>query len=97
MEKHWAKYGIDFDPHKKVEWPRDTNSICINNDDNDDDDRNRNSYDSSPALRVLEIGTGMGDGFVELAAKWPEVDFLGVEVFVPGVGAALSRTAAGEC
>ena len=38
---------------------------------------------------VLEIGFGMGTATAEIAAQCPAVDFIGVEVHVPGVGALL--------
>ena len=37
----------------------------------------------------MEIGFGMGDALVELAAATPERDFLGVEVHEPGIGRVL--------
>ena len=40
---------------------------------------------------VLEIGFGMGDATAHIAAQQPGVDFIGVEVHVPGVGALLRR------
>jgi tRNA (guanine-N7-)-methyltransferase len=40
---------------------------------------------------VLEIGFGMGETTAEIAAAHPDVDFLGVEVHLPGVGALLRR------
>jgi len=40
---------------------------------------------------VLEIGFGMGDATAAIAAASPGVDFLGVEVHAPGVGALLQR------
>ncbi len=40
---------------------------------------------------VLEIGFGMGDATARLAQRHPEIDFLGVEVHTPGVGALLRR------
>jgi tRNA (guanine-N7-)-methyltransferase len=40
---------------------------------------------------VLEIGFGNGDSLVEMAAKSPAVNFLGVEVHEPGVGHCLMR------
>lgn len=40
---------------------------------------------------VLEIGFGMGEGLAETAAASPEVDYLGVEVHTPGVGALLKQ------
>ena len=40
---------------------------------------------------VLEIGFGMGDATARLAQRHPEIDFIGVEVHTPGVGALLRR------
>jgi len=40
---------------------------------------------------VLEIGFGMGAATADIAAATPEVNFLGVEVHPPGVGALLQR------
>ena len=41
------------------------------------------------APRVLEIGFGMGQATALIAAARPDVDFIGVEVHQPGVGALL--------
>jgi len=38
---------------------------------------------------VLEIGFGMGDSLVEMAAAAPDKNFIGVEVHRPGVGKLL--------
>jgi tRNA (guanine-N7-)-methyltransferase len=38
---------------------------------------------------VLEIGFGMGAATAEIAASRPDVDFVGIEVHAPGVGALL--------
>nr|VFJ89274.1 MAG: tRNA (guanine-N7-)-methyltransferase [Candidatus Kentron sp. LFY] len=38
------------------------------------------------APRYLEIGFGMGDGLVEMAMAHPQHDYLGVEVYEPGLG-----------
>ncbi len=43
------------------------------------------------APRVLEIGFGMGEGLAETAAAHPEIDYIGVEVHTPGVGALLKQ------
>jgi tRNA (guanine-N7-)-methyltransferase len=40
---------------------------------------------------MLEIGLGMGDSLIEMACNHPENDYLGVEVYRPGVGSLLSR------
>jgi len=39
---------------------------------------------------VLEIGFGMGKSLVEMAKNAPELNFVGVEVHRPGVGACIS-------
>lgn len=44
---------------------------------------------------VLEIGSGMGETTAAIAAAQPEIDFLAVEVHLPGVGALLRRIEAG--
>jgi len=41
------------------------------------------------APRVLEIGFGMGQATAQIAAARPDLDFIGVEVHTPGVGALL--------
>jgi tRNA (guanine-N7-)-methyltransferase len=40
---------------------------------------------------VLEIGFGMGDATAKIAAARPDIDFIGVEVHEPGVGALLRQ------
>ena len=41
------------------------------------------------ASRVMEIGFGMGHSLIKMAQSQPDVDFIGVEVYRPGVGALL--------
>ena len=43
------------------------------------------------ASRTIEIGFGTGDALVALAGGEPARDFLGVEVYPPGVGRLLAR------
>jgi tRNA (guanine-N7-)-methyltransferase len=43
---------------------------------------------------VVEIGFGMGEETVQVAAARPDVDFLGIEVHLPGVGNLLKRIGA---
>jgi tRNA (guanine-N7-)-methyltransferase len=43
------------------------------------------------APTVLEIGFGMGETTAAMAAARPDINFLGVEVFLAGVGALLKR------
>ncbi len=46
------------------------------------------------APRVLEIGFGMGDSLLEMAAAAPASNFIGIEVHRPGVGRLLAGMAA---
>jgi tRNA (guanine-N7-)-methyltransferase len=48
------------------------------------------------APRTFEIGFGMGQSLLEMAAAAPEQDFIGVEVHKPGVGALLAGLQAQE-
>jgi len=41
------------------------------------------------APRIVEIGFGMGAATADIATARPEVDFIGIEVHTPGVGALL--------
>ena len=46
------------------------------------------------APKILEIGFGMGETTAVIAQAHPEIDYLGIEVHTPGVGALLKRIAA---
>jgi tRNA (guanine-N7-)-methyltransferase len=46
---------------------------------------------SRRAPLVLEIGSGMGETTAAIAKSRPDVDFIAVEVHLPGVGALLKR------
>ena len=48
------------------------------------------------ASRILEIGCGMGETTVAIAAAHPENDYLGIEVHSPGVGSLLKQIIARE-
>ena len=48
------------------------------------------------APRILEIGFGMGQATAAIAHARPEVDFIGVEVHEPGVGALLKLIGEGQ-
>jgi tRNA (guanine-N7-)-methyltransferase len=43
---------------------------------------------------VLEVGFGMGQATAQIAAARPDIDFIGVEVHEPGVGALLREIGA---
>lgn len=40
---------------------------------------------------IVEIGFGMGDSLLEMAEKFPEQNFIGIEVHVPGVGRLINE------
>ena len=39
--------------------------------------------------QIMEVGTGMGEGTAQIAALFPDIGFIGVEVHKPGIGALL--------
>lgn len=41
--------------------------------------------------QIMEIGTGMGEGTAQIAATFPNIGFIGVEVHKPGIGALLGH------
>jgi tRNA (guanine-N7-)-methyltransferase len=43
------------------------------------------------ALRILEIGFGNGESLTQQARTTPEANFLGIEVYRPGIGQLLAR------
>ncbi|GAA6170651.1 tRNA (guanosine(46)-N7)-methyltransferase TrmB [Colwellia sp. KU-HH00111] len=51
---------------------------------------NTNSLFNNDHPVVLEIGFGMGKSLVEMAKAAPELNFIGVEVHKPGVGACIA-------
>ncbi|MDR0481867.1 MAG: tRNA (guanosine(46)-N7)-methyltransferase TrmB [Cellulomonadaceae bacterium] len=40
---------------------------------------------------VVEVGTGRGDNIAAAAAQHPDTDFLGIEVYVPGIASTIMR------
>lgn len=44
----------------------------------------------------LEIGFGNGDALIDMASRYPAIDFIGIEVHDPGVGQALMGIEAAE-
>ncbi|MDX1431654.1 MAG: tRNA (guanosine(46)-N7)-methyltransferase TrmB [Gammaproteobacteria bacterium] len=45
------------------------------------------------APRDLEIGFGMGHALIDMASAHPERDYLGIDVYEPGIGATLAAIA----
>lgn len=46
-----------------------------------------------PAPLILEIGFGNGESLVQMATQYPHFNYLGIEVYLPGVGYLLLRLA----
>ncbi|HVV69441.1 MAG TPA: tRNA (guanosine(46)-N7)-methyltransferase TrmB [Gammaproteobacteria bacterium] len=44
-----------------------------------------------PADTILEIGFGMGHSLITTAQNHPEINFLGIEVYRPGIGTLLTQ------
>ncbi len=78
-DNFWNKYGIGIklgeEHDKEVERPLLNFKELFNN--------------NNPTK--LEVGFGMGDSLVEMAANSPDNNFLGIEVHTPGVGRILQR------
>lgn len=51
-----------------------------------------NSFFGRDNPKVIEIGFGMGHATWQIAKNNPEIDYLGIEVHLPGVGALLMQT-----
>lgn len=48
------------------------------------------------APRRMEIGYGMGDALIAMAAANPDRDYLGVEIYPPGIGSTLKKIDAAQ-
>jgi tRNA (guanine-N7-)-methyltransferase len=82
LEVLWRKYGLDVPPPSDGPGtPAGPRSALLDLD----------SVFGRQAPRVLEIGFGMGEALLDVALAQPEVDFLGVEVYRPGIGSCLRR------
>lgn len=52
---------------------------------------NLNDYFGRNNKKIIEIGFGMGHATWQIAKNNPEIDYLGIEVHLPGVGALLMQ------
>ncbi len=48
-------------------------------------------YFNKPGPLLLDVGFGSGDSLLSLAQQRPDINFLGVEVYRPGIGAVLRK------
>jgi tRNA (guanine-N7-)-methyltransferase len=49
------------------------------------------AFANPDAPLILEIGFGMGDSLLEMAEHFPEQNFIGIEVHLPGVGRLINE------
>jgi len=78
----WRKYGLDVPPPSDGPGAPASPSFAL---------LDLDAVFERQAPRVLEIGFGMGEALLDMALAQPEVDFLGVEVYRPGIGSCLRR------
>lgn len=52
---------------------------------------NFSSLFNRDASVIIEIGFGMGSSLITMAKMYPEINFLGIEVHKPGIGALLAK------
>ena len=65
-------------------------------DDANIEELNPNDYFDKLQPLILDIGFGSGDSLLSLAQQRPEINFLGIEVYRPGIGAVLRKLAQHE-
>jgi len=88
LDLHWPHFGIEPGPPEpktgpKTE-PKRSDNLCKT-------DIGR--YFERRAPIWLEVGIGNGTALTQMAAASPDINFLGVEVHLPGVGHALGEIA----
>lgn len=49
------------------------------------------AFANAAADLILEIGFGMGDSLLDMAERFPEQNFIGIEVHVPGIGRLINE------
>lgn len=83
IENLWPLYGIDSGVENAIEPGTEK---CG---ENDAGLINREAIFGRQAELVFEIGFGMGDSLVAMAAQHPERDYIGIDVHPPGIGTIL--------
>ena len=87
LDQYWHQFGIN------------TGHVDINSAERDfaphegSDRIDLSQHFTTEAPVWMEIGIGNGDALITMAQQNPEVNFLGVEVHLPGVGHALGEVA----
>lgn len=87
--KSYTRRATRMSRHQRDAYDRLCDRFCVPRSETQVDPRSLFAHPDRSV--VLEIGFGMGAATAELAASLPDVNFLGVEVYKPGVGKLLSR------
>jgi len=87
--KSYVKRATRMSAHQRGAYERLYDRYCVPG---SDDPLDPSSLFPHPdRTLILEVGFGMGAATAELASMFPNTNFLGVEVYKPGVGKLLSR------
>ena len=87
--KSYVKRATRMSAHQRLAYDRLRDVYCVPRSEHPVDPRTFFTEPDRPI--ILEIGFGMGAATAELAARARDRNFLGVEVYKPGVGKLLSR------
>ena len=87
----YSRRGSRLNARQEAAWSRWRGTRWIPDEDVDRDDFDLRSYFGREAPLVVEIGSGVGEATVALAAARPAYDVLAVEVWHPGVADTLHR------
>ena len=91
LDQYWPLFGIDTG---RVDIKSTATEDAPHPETPDEEKRiDLNRHFSTEAPVWMEIGIGNGDALATMAEQNPEVNFLGVEVHLPGVGHALGEVA----
>lgn len=87
--KSYVRRATRMSEHQRRSYERLSGRYCIRRKDTPIEPGSLFAHEERPV--VLEIGFGMGHATAEIAAAMPGVNYLGIEVYKPGVGKLLSR------
>lgn len=92
----YSRRGSRFTPSQQEAWDAHAHAWVIPDDAVDAADFSLDSFFGRSAPLIVEIGPGVGEATGVLAALRPEANVLALEVWRPGVAAALAEVAAAE-
>ncbi|MGZ4447910.1 MAG: tRNA (guanosine(46)-N7)-methyltransferase TrmB [Nocardioides sp.] len=85
----YSRRGSRFTPRQQASWDAYHEAWWVPDDVVDSPDFDLTSWFGRDAPLVVEIGCGIGESTAALAATRPEVNVLGMEVWVPGIADTL--------